>query len=259
LRKPEEKITVNKKKYFAAGMMLILYLAAFGQAEEPKEEPPHWKGDVSLGLSLARGNSQSSSFSFTFAADGPVNKANTLLWANRVIYMFGEMDGETSAENLLVSSRLDWQHSDRTYSYYELQGTRDKFKNYSYRLLPAVGLGYKVVAAEAIALGLDVGLSQVVTKYYDTGDTDSYTGLKIGQQLVWKIAETSEFNEKAEIAPDLSAFKRYFLRLEANLITAIAESWSVKLTLIDSYDNKPVGPGIKKNDVTLIAGLSRKF
>jgi putative salt-induced outer membrane protein YdiY len=259
LRKSKEEITVNEKRTFAAVFMLILCLAAFGRADEPKEEPHHWKGDISLGLSLARGNSQSSSFSFTCAADGPVNKANTLIWANRAIYLFGEMDGETSAENILAASRLDWGHTRRLYSYYELQGTRDRFKNYSYRILPAVGLGYKVIAAETVTLGLDAGLSQVVTKYYDTGDTDSYPGLKIGQQLVWKIAETSEFNEKVEIAPDLSAFKRYFLRLEANLITAIAKSWSVKLTLIDSYDNKPVGPGIKKNDVTFIAGLSRKF
>jgi putative salt-induced outer membrane protein len=259
LRKPEEKIAMNKKKPFTAVIILVVCLAAFGWADEPKEKPPHWKGDVSLGLSLARGNSQSSSFSFTFAADGPVNKENTLLWANRAIYLFGEMDGETSAENLLVASRLDWQHTGRIYSYYELQETRDRFKNYSYRLLPAVGLGYRVVAAETITLGLDAGLSQVVTKYYDTGDTDSYTGLKIGQQLFWKIAETSEFNEKLEVDPDISEFSRYFLRLEANLVTAIANSWSVKLTLIDSYDNKPVGPGIKKNDVTLIAGLSRKF
>jgi len=238
---------------------LVLSLGSSGRADEAKEEPSHWKGDVSLGLSLARGNAQSSSFSFTFAAGGPVNKANTLMWANKAIYLFGEMDGETNAENLLMASRLDWLHTGRFYSYYELQVARDRFKNYSYRIFPAVGLGYMVVAAETVTLGLDAGLSQVVTKYYNTGDTDSYTGLKFGQQVVWKIAETSEFNERVEIDPDISELSRYFLRLEANLVTAIAKSWSVKLTLIDSYDNKPVGPGIKRNDVTFIAGLSRKF
>jgi putative salt-induced outer membrane protein YdiY len=244
---------------FVFCVFLVFSFGLSGLADEAKEEPPRWKGDVSLGLSLARGNTQSSSFSFTFAADGPVNKANTLIWANKAIYLFGEVDGETSAENLLVASRLDWEHAGRLYSYYELQGVRDRFKNYSYRLLPAVGIGYKVIAAETLALGLDVGLSQVFTKYYDTGDTDNYTGLKIGEQFVWKIAETSELNQKVEIAPDVSELKRYFLRLEANLITAIAKSWSVKLTFIENYDNKPVGPGIKKNDVTFIAGLSRKF
>ncbi len=250
---------MNKTKTFTLVMILVLLPALYGRADEGKEEPPHWKGDVSLGLSLARGNSQSSNFSFTFAAAGPVNKANTLFWANKAICLFGEMDGETSAENLLIASRLDWEHSGRLYSYYEIQMVRDRFKNYSYRLLPAVGLGYKIIAAESFSLGLDAGLSQVITKFYDSGETESYTGLKIGQQLTWKISETAEFNEKAEIAPDISDFGRYYLRFEANLITAIAKSWSVKLTLIDNYDNAPVGPGIKKNDVTFIAGVSRKF
>jgi putative salt-induced outer membrane protein YdiY len=250
---------MNKKSALVMAFSLILALGAFGQAEEPKEEPPHWKGDVSLGLSLARGNAQSSSFSFTFAADGPVNQMNTLMWANKAIYLFGEMDGETNTENLLVASRLDWQHTARFYSYYELQGIRDRFKNYSSRIMPSVGAGYKVIAQEAVTLALDAGLSQLFTRYYDSGDSDSDTALKLGELLVWKVGETSEFNEKLEIIPTISDLGRYFLRLEANLVTAIAKSWSVKLTFIDSYDHKPVGPGIEKNDVTFIAGLSRKF
>lgn len=250
---------MNRTKAFALLATLFFLPAMDSRADEGKKEPVHWKGDVSLGLSLARGNSQSSSFSFTFAADGPVNKANTLMWVNKAIYVFGEMDGETSAENLLLASRLDWNHSARFYSYYELQGIRDRFKDYSYRLLPAFGFGYKIIASEAVGLSLDAGLSRVITKFYDSGEIESYTGLKIGEQLTWKISETSEFNEKAEIAPDVSELSRYFLRFEANLITAIAKSWSVKLTFIDNYDNKPVGPEIKKNDVTFIAGVSRKF
>lgn len=250
---------MNSAKTFVSAFFLVLSLGSFGLAEEAKKEPPHWKGDVSLGLSLARGNARSSSFSFTFAADGPINKANTLLWANKAIYLFGEMKGETSAESLLASSRLDWLHTGRWYSYYELQGIRDRFKNYSSRILPAVGLGYKVIAQDAVSLGLDAGLSHIFTKYYDTGDTASYTALKIGEQLVWKIAETSEFNEKLEFIPRISDFGWYFLRWEANLVTAIAKSWSVKLIFIDTYDSHPVGLGIKKNDIAFIAGLSRKF
>jgi putative salt-induced outer membrane protein YdiY len=226
---------------------------------ETGEELPHWKGDVSLGLSLTGGNSQASNLSFTFAADGPINKSNTLMWTNRAVYLFGEMAGETSLESLLLSSRIDWLHTDRVYSYYELQGIRDRFKNYSLRFLPAGGAGYKVIATEKVTLGLDGGLSFVFAKYYDSGDTDNFTALKFGEQLVWKITETSEFNEKLEVLPKLSDFGWVFLRLEANLVAALAKSWSIKLTFIDSYDNHPVGSGIKKNDVAFIAALSRKF
>jgi len=250
---------MNKAGISISAFFLVLSLGLSGPAQAAEEEPPHWKGDVSLGLSLARGNARSSSFSFTFSADGPANKTNTLFWANKAIYLFSEMEGETSAESLVVSSRLNWQHTPRFYSYYEIQAIRDRYKNFSSRWLPSVGAGYKVIARETITLGLDAGLSQVFTKYYDTGDTESYTGLRFGQQLVWKIAETSEFNEKLEMTPDISAFGSYYIRLEANLITAIAKSWSVKLTFIDTYDSHPVGVGIKKNDIAFIAGLSRKF
>jgi putative salt-induced outer membrane protein YdiY len=259
-RKVIGRISVNRKSALVVAVFsLVLTLGAFGQVEDTKEKPPHWKGDVSLGLSLARGNARSTTFSFTFAADGPVNKTNTLISTNKAIYLFGEMDGETSAENLLLASRLDWLHTARFYSYFEVQGIRDRFKNYSSRILPSIGAGYKVIAEETVTLGLDVGLTQVITRYYDSGDTRNYTGLKFGEQLNWQISGTSEFNEKVEVAPDISEFRKYFLRFEANLITAIAESWSVKLTFIDNYDNRPVGPDIKKNDVTFIAGLSRKF
>jgi putative salt-induced outer membrane protein YdiY len=241
------------------GFCLVLGLGVWARAEGTEAEKPHWKGDVSLGLSLARGNSESSSFSFTFAAAGPVNRANTLFWANKAIYLFGEMEGETSTDSLLLATRFDWQHTARLYSYYEVQMLRDPFKNYSSRILPAIGLGYKLIARDALTLGLDAGLSEVFTKYHDSGASESFTALKFGELLVWKIAETSEFNEKLEFEPDLSDFGRYLLRGEANLIAAIAKKWSVKLTFIDTYDSRPVGFGIEKNDITFIAGLSWKF
>jgi putative salt-induced outer membrane protein len=236
---------------------LFLALAFLTFAQEKAEEAPHWKGDVSLGLSLARGNARSSSFSFTFSADGPVGK--NLSWLNKGIYLFGEMDGTTSAESGQVVSRLERQHTNRFFSYYELQVIRDRFKNYSSRFLPAVGVGYKVVDQKTISMVLDAGLSEVFTKYYDTGDTARYTGLKGGEGLIWKVSETAEVNEMVELNSDVSDLSYYFLRLEANLVSAVAKSWSIKLTFIDSYDNQPVGLGIKKNDIALIAGISRKF
>jgi putative salt-induced outer membrane protein YdiY len=261
LRRPsaqkKRRLEMNRRLPALFIFSLLLVLAVFTFAQEKAEEVPHWKGDVSLGLSLARGNARSSNFSFTFSADGPVGRK--LTWENKGIYLFGEMDGETSAESALAASRLDWEHTGRFFSYFELQGIRDRFKNYSSRFIPAVGVGYKVVDQKALSMVLDAGLSEVFTKYYDTGDTASYTGLKGGEGLVWKISETAEFNEKVELNSDISDLSHYFLRLEANLLTAIVKSWSVKLTFIDSFDNQPVGLGIKKNDITLIAGLSRKF
>jgi hypothetical protein len=44
-----------------------------------------------------------------------------------------------------------------------------------------------------------------------------------------------------------------------SLLLSSRIDWSAKLTFIDTYDSHPVGPGIKKNDIVFIAGVSWKF
>jgi putative salt-induced outer membrane protein YdiY len=234
-------------------------IAAGEAATNAPPPPPKWKGNVSLGLSLSRGNTHSTNFSFTFSAGGPIDKNKNMIWSNKGIFLLGELDGKTNTESLLVATRVDWKHKEGLFSYYEFQAIRDRFRNYSYRLLPALGFGYDVLARESITVGMDFGLSEVFTKYYESGLTESYAGLKVGQDLDLKISETAEFTEKLEINFDAARLSNYFLRLEANLLTAISKSWSVKLTFIDGYVNKPIGLDIQKNDITFITGISRKF
>lgn len=241
-------------------ILLIAGIAALAQektAEEEAKELPPWQGHLAFGLSLAQGNTKASSFSFTFATDGPINKE--ILWTNKGVFLFGQTNGQTSTESLQGLTRLDWKHTTGFFSFYEFQASRDRFKNQSYRLLPALGVGYQIRLAQNITLTLDGGYSQVLTQYYDSGLIDSYASLKVGQIFAWKISPVAEFNHAIEVNSDISHLANYFLRLEANLITAFAKSWSVKLTFIDRFDNKPVGEGIQKNDITFITGISKRF
>jgi putative salt-induced outer membrane protein YdiY len=249
-------------RYFALRLFLfhVLVFSGFGWGGAKKPPlPARWKGDVSMGLSLSRGNTHTTNFSFTFSAGGPLDRAKSKVWSNKGIFLLGELNGETRTESLLYVSRVDWKHKEGLFSYYEFQAIRDRFRNYSYRLLPALGAGYDFLASETFILGVDLGLAEVLTKYYESGLTESYSGLKTGQDLDWRISETAEFNQKLEINYDISNFSNFFVRLEANLITAISKGWSVKLTFIDGYVNEPVGEDIGKNDITFITGISRKF
>lgn len=242
--------------FFLAGVSVGAHEEQGAEKKDNKDIPP-WKGNLSIGLSLASGNTSSSSFSFTFATDGSISPK--ALWTNKGVLLFGQTDGQTSAESLQGLTRIDWKHTEGFFSFYEFQASRDRFKNQSYRFLPALGVGYKVLAAKNISLALDGGYSQVVTRYYDSGLTDSFASLKLGQLLAWRISEMADFTHALEINSDVNRLANFFLRWEANLITALAKNWSVKLTFIDRFDNKPVGEGIRKNDITFITGISKKF
>jgi hypothetical protein len=120
-------------------------------------------------------------------------------------------------------------------------------------------VGYKLVSSEKTEFSLDAGLSKVFTKYRDTGKTESYTGLSLGDNFIWKISSTAELTQQFTLNADITEFPHFFARLEMNLTAAISKSWALKLSLIDGFDNQPAGEGVKKNDVTFLAGLSMKF
>ena len=226
-------------------------------AQDAEKEEPKWGGDASVGLALARGNTDTTNLSLTLSIKGPLSKS--IDNSNKAYFLLNKEKDITNAESMGLDSQIQWKHSERFFSYYGIQGIRDRFKNYSYRILPGLGLGYKVMALENIQLSASAGLAQVLTKYYDSGETDSYTGITLANNLTWKISPTAEISQSLSLNTDVSELSHYFLQFEISLASAITKGLSVKLTLMDSYDNNPVGEGIKKNDVSFIAGLSAKF
>lgn len=238
-------------------IMLNLALMTEIYAEEKGNGENQWGGDASVGFALARGNTNTTSFSLTLSAKGPISKS--VVNSNKAFFMLNKEKEITNAESMGWESQIDWQHTERFFSYFEILALRDRFKNHSYRILPSVGIGYKIMTTEKIQLSASAGISEVFTKYYDTGETDRYTGIELGNQLDWKISESAEFTQALGLTADFSELDRYFLRFEASIASAITKGLSIKLTLMENYDNKPVGEGIKKNDISLLAGLSAKF
>jgi len=239
-------------------LSLIIFLALFVQAEEEnKGKKAEWSGDISVGFSVAKGNTNTTNLSVSFSAKGKMSKR--IEWSNTGFFLLGRVAGQTQAESLGLGSRVNWKYSERFFSYFELQGIRDRFKNLEYRILPSIGVGYIIIDREKISLSANAGIAEVFTKYLDSGLTQTYTGLTVGNRFAWKISETAELSQQLTVNSDMSDWDHYFARFEVNLAATISEGWAIKLTFIDNFDNNPVGIGIKKNDLAFLAGLSKKF
>jgi len=259
----------NKSNHFVCGLLmkllkyhlliaaLCLGLVAWSFAQENEGGENKWGGDAAVGLALARGNTDTTILSLTFSIKGPLSES--IDNANKAYFLLNREKDNTNAESMSVESHIQWKHSARFFSYYEIQGLRDRFKNYSYRILPGLGLGLKVIASENVRLSASAGLSQVFTKYYDSEETNSYTGITLGNQLIWKVSPAAEISQTLSLNTNISELSHYFLQFEISLTSAITKGLSIKLTLMDKYDSKPVGEDIKKNDISFIAGLSVKF
>lgn len=238
-----------------ATLILCLVVGLYAQDNEDAENK--WGGDGSVGLALARGNTDTTNISLILSVSGPMSKSIDNI--NKAYFLLSREKDIANAESMGLDSQINWKHSVKFFSYYGIQWLRDRFKNYSYRILPGVGLGYKILTADNLLLSVNAGLSQVFTKYYDSEETDSFTGMVLGNQLTWKVSPTAEISQTLSLNSNISELGQYFLQFEVSLASAITKGLSVKLTLMDKYDSKPVGEGIKKNDISFIAGLSAKF
>jgi putative salt-induced outer membrane protein YdiY len=238
-------------------LLLILTSVIPLSGQEEEEKFPSWQGNVSLGMSMNKGNSNTTDFSFDFTADHRFSEK--IVWRNSGLVMYGQADRVTTKEAYQLGTALNWNHSARILSYFRVQGVRDRFKNYDYRFLPGLGLGYKLLTREKLKLMLSSGLSLVTTRFYDTGDRDTYAALALSDEFIWDISENAQFNQKWELNFNFEDFGHVVWHLEASLITNLIKSWAVKLTFVNSHDSKPIGDGIKKNDYSFIAGISKKF
>jgi putative salt-induced outer membrane protein YdiY len=236
-------------------LLVILSSLCFSRESDPKKKK--WSGDMSLGFAMTRGNSETLSISFSFGLEKKFS--DKLEWLNSGFYLYNQQKNKKSAESIGFATRLNWLKSKRFYSYYEFQFLRDIFKGYNYRLIPGAGLGYKLVELKSFGFSLYGGLTRVITRYKSTSNTESFTGVKVGDQLAWKFTSTAELNQMAEFISSLSKPEEFFIRFEAGLAASISKKWALSFSFVYTYDSNPPKIEIKKNDAALIGGINYKF
>ena len=236
-------------------LLVIMTSLCFSQESEPKKE--RWSGDMSLGIAMTRGNSETLSVSFSFGLKKKLGEK--LEWFNSGFYLYNQDEKKKSAESMGFTTRLNWLKRNRFYSYYEFQILRDIFKDYNYRLIPSAGLGYKLIDSKSFGFTLYGGLTQVITKYKSTSGNESFTGVKVGNKLAWKFSPTSELNQMIEFISRLSKVEEFFIRFELGLAAAVSKKWALSFSFLNTYDSHPPKMEINKNDAALIAGINYKF
>lgn len=243
------------RNFVLFGLILCLFTMIYAQEEEKK--PSGWNGDVSLGIALARGNSNTTNISLSFTAEKFLSK--NLEWANRGNYLLGRTANTKNSETIEITSTAKWAHTEDFFTQIEIIALQDKFKNYNYRIIPHLGIGYKIIQSDKAEASLMSGISGVFTKYEDTGEKDYFTGLMIGNECIWKISPTAEFVQNLTMNFNVSRLDNYFARLEMSVSAAIATGWALKISMIDKYESLPIGEDIEKNDIIFLTNLSWKF
>jgi putative salt-induced outer membrane protein YdiY len=213
-----------------------------------------WQNAVSLGLTMTRGNSDTTLFTADYLAQRKTPFDEYKIDVNG---SYGDQDSRETVNNYKAYAQWNHLFTPRFYTYGRVDGLRDIIADVNYRANIGPGLGYYLLKDTNTTLAAEGGGSFEGQRLDDTGD-QTFATLRLADRFEHKVNDHVRLWENAEILPQVDDFDNYIVNFEAGVEASLSKSFSLKTFLDDNYDNNPA-PGKLKNDAKIVAALGYKF
>ena len=217
-----------------------------------------WSGFVDSGLSLARGNSETLTYTLGASADRTTERDKVSVYAAS-LFAKSTTAGVTfdTAKAARGGLRYDFNLGKRAFAFAFTDLEYDKFQDLDLRNVLGGGLGYHVIKTDVTMLDLFGGAS-FNQEFFSTDITRRSAEILVGNEFSYKMANNVLLNERLTIYPNMSELGQYRGQFDTSMLTKLSTWLGWQITLSDRYLSNPL-PGIKKNDLLLTTGLRVTF
>jgi putative salt-induced outer membrane protein len=236
--------------------------ATLAQSAAPgTNPPPRWQSSAALGLTLTRGNSDTTTLSIGAITQKKWD-ANDLSLGADGLYGTQKSAGAASttetADLLHGFVQYNRLFSDRFYGYGRVDGLHDGLADIQYRLTLSPGAGYYFVKEKDTDVSIEIGPGWVDEKLGHT--YENYAVLRVAQKLHQTLSDRSRIWETLEWLPQVDNLNNYIANVECGIEADLTKkkNLSLRVTLDDTYNNMPA-LGRLKNDLKLITAVAYKF
>ncbi len=235
---------------------VLLCLAAQPMLAADLSAGQNMAGSLSAGLALTRGNSDTDNLNLTFDLAQRVNARNVAKYD--AFYLRASQNGALTVDRMSLGGRDEFAVSPLTYAFADVHYLRDRFKEIDSLITPTLGAGQHLIKNANFDLSAEAGLGVAVEK--DRGQPRSTSGaLSAKQVLSWKFSPTATVGETAAGLWKLNHIGDALYHVEVSLAGDLTRHSQLKIAALDDYKTRPPAPGIKKNDLSLIAAIVMKF
>ena len=216
-----------------------------------------WSGFVETGLSLSRGNADTSTFNLGMNA-ARATKRDKISVNFTSLYTKNKVNGVSilAAEAVRGGIRYDLNISERLFGFGFTTEEYDKFQHLDLRAVFGGGLGEHLIKHDTTTFDIFGGGS--LNKEFYTTLTRTSGELLVGEEFLHKVGKSTVLNERLSFYPNLSETGEYRMTFLGSAVTAINKWLAFHLTFNDVYVSNPP-PMIKKNDALLSTGLRVTF
>jgi putative salt-induced outer membrane protein len=212
-----------------------------------------WNSSISAGLTLNRGDSDTTLFSADFLTEKKTPKDEYSLGAGLA---YGEQASQDTVNNYKMFSQWNHLFTPRFYNYLRVGGLRDYIADLNYRVTVGPGVGYYLLKTTNTTLATEGGFNFEAQKL--GGHDQNFATLRLADRFEHKFNDRARLWQMVEIFPQLDKFDNYVMNFEIGMEAVISKSFSLKTTLDDTYDNRPAANHLK-NNAKIVAGVAYKF
>lgn len=245
-----------------AAEMTALYDESTYAAEVGKFLKPGWgqlwAGFAEVGLSLARGNSDTSNLAIGANATRTTKKDKTSFYFAS-LYATNNVLGDsvTTANLLRGGGRYERNVSDHLFGFGFSDLEHDELQQLNLRWVMGGGIGWYLVRNDLRQFQFFGGVSYNREDFEGQEIRNSAEALA-GEEFDQKVSDRCTFMERFVIFPNLSESGEYRMNFDAGLQTKINKWLGWQITLSDRYLSNPI-EGSEKNDLILTTGARFTF
>jgi putative salt-induced outer membrane protein YdiY len=225
-------------------------------APTPSPTPRALTASLGAGLAKTGGNTDTLTLNATFGLQWDPKTGKVLKASGS--YLRGSTDGLETVDQTALNLRGERRLSARAFLFAEVGYLRDRFKELTYLLTPAVGAGYKLVATDATLLAVDAGLGGAFEKDTDRQST-SGGAFQAGQTFSHKLSPTATFAQSARGIWKTSDTSDALYHLDVSLAAALTGRTEIKVSFVDDIKTRRASPGVARSDTAVMMTLVMKM
>jgi putative salt-induced outer membrane protein YdiY len=236
----------------------LVPLAAQDAAEAPP--PAGWTGAISVGLTLTRGNSETTTIAAAAEAKHETEKDR---WTTGAWYNQNEQTDQvtgvdtTTAKNYGARLQYDRFVSERLYWLANAKGEKDEAAALQFRGTAGLGLGYQFKNTETFKLNGEAGLNWV-HEDLEGESPNEFLAARLAEHWDYIWTETTKLGQTGEFFPSLEDSDDWTAKVDTHADVSMTEAMFLRLQHVLDYDNTPA-TGAKKADNRVIVTVGWSF
>ena len=210
--------------------------------------------EISLGYNATKGNTETGALSVRASMKRKSDKDEIIFKGD---YYVSSSNEKMDAKKWYGSGYYSFNLAKKWYNFYKLEVDHDRFANIDVRLMPSVGVSYRLIERDDLKFSLELGLGYEYTGFRDnSAEKDVVLTPRLSFEK--KLFGEAIISQSLAVYPKMGDISRYRWRSETSITNPLSEKLDLKLSLIHDFNSDPSG-NAEKGDLRFISSIVYRF